>query len=202
MKMLLIISADWCFQKIIGSGMAFRWSDTPKYINILSCFHTGSNLFIYQARESCLVPAGFLTAPFSAENGIYEAFVVIGDLRWSFSTMLLWRKEKVETSPSSIQSSLHIPFPPGTQQREAPPYFPHHNKGFINYVSCRNWGVRNPARLSSLVNKQVAQGAENLCCCPAWINPAPVDPITRGLSSPLMNHNGFCRSSPGFARIS
>ena len=34
------------------------------------------------------------------------------------------------------------------------------NKGFINYVSCRNWAVRNPAgtRLdsSSLVNKQVA----------------------------------------------
>ena len=35
----------------------------------------------------------------------------------------------------------------------------HQNKGFINYVFCRNWAVRNPAgtRLdsSSLVNKQV-----------------------------------------------
>ena len=28
----------------------------------------------------------------------------------------------------------------------------HHNKGFINYVFCRNWAVRNPAgtRLDSL----------------------------------------------------
>ena len=40
-----------------------------------------------------------------------------------------------------------------------PPQFSHHNKGFINFVFCRNWAVRNPAgtRLdSSLVNKQVA----------------------------------------------
>ena len=40
-----------------------------------------------------------------------------------------------------------------------PPQFSYHNKGFINYVFCRNWAVRNPAgtRLdSSLVNKQVA----------------------------------------------
>ena len=39
------------------------------------------------------------------------------------------------------------------------PQFSHHNKGFINYVFCRNWAFRNPAgtRLdSSLVNKQVA----------------------------------------------
>ena len=38
------------------------------------------------------------------------------------------------------------------------PQFSHHKKGFINYVFCRNWAVRNPAgtRLdSSLVNKQV-----------------------------------------------
>ena len=39
-----------------------------------------------------------------------------------------------------------------------PPQFSHQNTGFINYVFCRNWAVRNPAgtRLdSSLVNKQV-----------------------------------------------
>ena len=45
------------------------------------------------------------------------------------------------------------------QRRENPPYFSHTNKGFINYIFCRNWAVRNPAgtRLdsSSLVNKQV-----------------------------------------------
>ena len=44
--------------------------------------------------------------------------------------------------------TITIQFPPGQK------------KGFINYVFCRNWAVRNPAgtRLdsSSLVNKQVA----------------------------------------------
>ena len=43
---------------------------------------------------------------------------------------------------------------------EKPTYYSHHNKGFINYLFCRNWAVRNPSgtRLdsSSLVNKQVA----------------------------------------------
>ena len=33
------------------------------------------NLFIYQARESSLVPAGFLTAQFLQKLYIYEAFV-------------------------------------------------------------------------------------------------------------------------------
>ena len=65
------------------------------------------------------------------------------------------------------------------QCRELPPQFSHHNKGFINYVFCRNWAVRSPAgtRLdSSLVNKQVgyktiyganihlAQGSRILFC--------------------------------------
>ena len=40
-----------------------------------------------------------------------------------------------------------------------PANFPTKNKGFINYVFCRNWAVRDPTgtRLdsSSLVNKQV-----------------------------------------------
>ena len=39
-----------------------------------------------------------------------------------------------------------------------PPQFSYQNRGFINYVFCRNWAIRNPAgtRLdSSLVNKQV-----------------------------------------------
>ena len=59
---------------------------------------------------------------------------------------------------TSFQASLHIPFPPGKQWSEASPNFPHQNKGFINYVFCRNWDVRNPAGTgldSSLVNKQV-----------------------------------------------
>ena len=46
-----------------------------------------------------------------------------------------------------------------TQCIEMAPQFFHYNKGFIYYVFCRNWAVRNPAvtRLdSSLVTKQVA----------------------------------------------
>ena len=46
------------------------------------------------------------------------------------------------------------------QGRETPSQFSHQNKGFISYVSCRHWAVRDPAgtRLdsSSLLNKQVA----------------------------------------------
>ena len=35
---------------------------------------------------------------------------------------------------------------------ETLPLFSHHNKRFINYVSCRNWAVRNPVgtKLDSL----------------------------------------------------
>ena len=31
-KLLWSISAHWCFQKIIGSGLALWWSDTPQSI--------------------------------------------------------------------------------------------------------------------------------------------------------------------------
>ena len=30
MMILWSISAHWCFQKVIGSGMAFKWSQTPQ----------------------------------------------------------------------------------------------------------------------------------------------------------------------------
>ena len=54
-------------------------------------------------------------------------------------------------------SSLLFFSPMKAMQRNAP-QFSHYNKGFIIYIFCRNWVVRNPAgtRLdSSLVNKQV-----------------------------------------------
>ena len=41
----------------------------------------GGNFFIYQARECSLVPAGFLAAHFLQKKRIYEAFVVMGELR-------------------------------------------------------------------------------------------------------------------------
>ena len=46
-----------------------------------------NNLFIYQARES-------QPSPVSAENVIYEAFVVMGEQMWGFSALLAWRKGK------------------------------------------------------------------------------------------------------------
>ena len=36
------------------------------------------NLFMYQARESSLVPAGFLRAQFLQKQLVYETFVVMG----------------------------------------------------------------------------------------------------------------------------
>ena len=54
------------------------------------------NLFIYQARESSLVPGPRVSdCPVSEENIIYEASVLIGELGWSFSSMLYWRKGSV-----------------------------------------------------------------------------------------------------------
>ena len=43
------------------------------------------NLFIYQARESSLVSAGFLTAQFLKKTVVYETCVVMGDKAWGFS---------------------------------------------------------------------------------------------------------------------
>ena len=71
------------------------------------------NLFIYQARKSSMVPAGFLTAQFLQKPWIYEAFVAVGKLFWVFSALLEWRNGKV-------QAYLHIPFPPRKECGEAP----------------------------------------------------------------------------------
>ena len=73
------------------------------------------NLFIYQARESSLVPAGFLTAQFLHKLLIYEAFVVEGKL----GLRLPEGKGKYrQVHSSSFQASIHFPFPPGKQCRE------------------------------------------------------------------------------------
>ena len=68
--------------------------------------------------------------------------------------------EKKKSEDKSIRhpSSFSIlPLSCRKAVKEAPANFSQ-KKGFINYVFCRNWAVRNPAgtRLdSSLVNKQV-----------------------------------------------
>ena len=46
------------------------------------------NLFIYQAREVWPGPSRVSGSPVSAENVIDEAFVLMGELRWSFSSLL------------------------------------------------------------------------------------------------------------------
>ena len=52
-------------------------------------------------------------SPLSAENVIYEAFVVMVEIRCSFSLMLAWRKGKVDTSSSVIIAIFSIfSFPP------------------------------------------------------------------------------------------
>ena len=47
----------------------------------------------------------------SAEKISYEAIVVMGELMWGFSAMLVGRKEQGEVGPFFILS-LHTPFPP------------------------------------------------------------------------------------------
>ena len=120
---------------------------------MLKLFVVDHNLFIYQARVQP-GPSRVSDSPVSAENVIHDAFVVMGELHCIHEG----KEKQRQDHSSSSQASLHITFPPGKQWSEASPNFPHQNKGFINYVFCRNWAVRNPAatRLdSSLVNKQV-----------------------------------------------
>ena len=74
------------------------------------------------------------------------------------------REEWRHVQSSSFQAFLHIPFPPENHQREAPPYFSHQNKGFINHSFLQKVSCQKPywdqARLPSLVNKQVALVAD------------------------------------------
>ena len=77
---------------------------------------------------------------------IYEDFVLIWELRLGFSALPQWRKRKVEASPFFILSALwHFPFLSGRHWIEALPNSRNQNKGFLNYVFCRKWAVRNPA---------------------------------------------------------
>ena len=98
----------------------------------------------------------------SAENVIYEPFVLMGELRWSFLSLLQWRRKESEDKSIHHHFSFSIlPLSSRKTVKEAPANLPQKIKCFINYVICRNWAVRSPAgtRLdsSSLVNKQVAQ---------------------------------------------
>ena len=116
----------------------------------------------------------------------------MGKLIWSFSSLLQWRKRKVKAGPFFIFLVFqYFPFPPGRLLRQAPSNFPPKNKGFINYVFCRNWAVRTPARTrldsSSLVNKQfdVASAGQGPCgegslCSTASVASSPTSSSSPG----------------------
>ena len=103
------------------------------------CLGFGHNAIIRICQESQCLP--------------YAGFFLMGELRWSLSALPQWRKRKVERSQFFILSaSRYFPFPSGKHWIEALPNSPYQNKGFLNYVFCRNWAVRNPAgtRLDSV----------------------------------------------------
>ena len=95
------------------------WQESPK----------SYNLFIYQARESSLVPVGFLTAQL-----LQKALSMNDLLGWENERMIFLHGEINcrQAHSSSFQVSQHVP--PVKQCRKAPPYFPHQNKGFINLI--------------------------------------------------------------------
>ena len=71
-----------------------------------------TDLFICQARESSLVPAGFLTAQFLKANTIYEACVVMGVFVGVYLHRLHGGSKKwIYLCSSSFLASIHIPFP-------------------------------------------------------------------------------------------
>ena len=47
-------------------------------------------------------PSRVSDSPVSAGNVICEAFVLMGELRWGFSSLLQWRKRKAKESPFVI----------------------------------------------------------------------------------------------------
>ena len=72
--------------------------------------------------------------PVSAENIIFEAFDVVGVVGELSMNYLHGEREKL----------IYVCF--------STTLLPYQNKGFVNYVFCNNWAVRNPAgtRLDSL----------------------------------------------------
>ena len=155
-----IRSPGWAHLKIRCERRARRWDvGHVRTREVLAYFQWLSlipSLFIYQARFKP-GPSRFSDRPVCAENVIYETFVVMRKLRSISLHCFHGEKQKWRyVHSTSLQVSLHNPFAPWMQWSEASPNFPPQNKGFINYVFCRNCAVRNPAgtRLdSSLVTK-------------------------------------------------
>ena len=107
-----------------------------------------SNLLIFQARESSLVPVGFLTIQILQKH---KSWNLCWDGRIKVVFVCIACMEKRISWDKSI-FHLSKPFHPGKQWRWASCYIPHQNKGFIDHSFCSNWAVRNFAgtRLDSL----------------------------------------------------
>ena len=112
-----------------------------------------TNLFIYQARESLpWSQQGFWQPIFCRKRNLWS---LCFDGRTKVKFLCIASMEKRKSGDKSIFhpfSFLMLPLSPGTQWIKAPLDSPNQNKGFINYVFCRNWAVRNPAgtRLDSV----------------------------------------------------
>ena len=156
-----------------------------------------SNLFLYHARESSLVSVGFLTLSFCRKCDIWNLCFDLGKHCGASLDCFLREKEICREGWKDKEGTcIHSPFPPCKKCRENPPYFYHHNKGFINQVFCRNWAVRNPAgtRPDSLawkINKLVAKWFER------WKHVVWVCRATWMVSQMLESNHGWitvCRS--------
>ena len=79
-------------------------------------------MFIYQAKESSLVPAGFLTAHFLQELKVYEAFVVMGKLG---CIAFMMERESLDKSILHLFKLLYtFPFVQASKAEEPHPSFP------------------------------------------------------------------------------
>ena len=109
-----------------------------------------------QLRESSLVPVAYWVG-FVTVSVLYEAFVLMGEKGGASLHCLPWGKGMFrEACEAEEWTWHHLSFLPCKKCRETQHMLSDHDKGFINYVFCINWAVRNPAGDSSLVNKQVA----------------------------------------------
>ena len=97
-----------------------------------------SNSFIYQAPGPSMVS----DSPVSAENIIFEAFFY-GRTKKDFLFITSMEKKKSEDKFICHSSSFSI-FTLSSRKavKRSTSQFPTKNKGFINYVFCRNWAVR------------------------------------------------------------
>ena len=121
---------------------------------------SGASISAWQIIKSNHVPTGLFTRLESlawSQQGFWQPIFCRKRNLWSLccsgrTEVVFLCNVGMEKKKIGNHSTLHISFPPGKQWREAHPYFPRQNKGFINHSFCKNWAVRNPTgtRLDSL----------------------------------------------------